>query len=54
MKATAAQISARVDTHEAVCEERYDNLSSRLKRLENIMLGSVGAIIVLLLSILFK
>ena len=27
-------IEARVDTHEAVCELRYDSINARLKRIE--------------------
>jgi predicted nucleic acid-binding Zn ribbon protein len=51
MKASTAQINARVDTHEAVCEERYANLNKRLQRLENIVIGTAGATILLLLSL---
>jgi hypothetical protein len=54
MKATAAQINARVNTHEAVCEERYANLNRRLQRLESILIGSAGATLLLLLSLVFR
>ena len=32
-------IEARVDTHEAVCELRYDSINARLKRIEQILIG---------------
>jgi hypothetical protein len=45
---------ARLSTHEAVCAERYAGINARLKRLEQILIGSAGAIILLLLSVAFK
>ena len=47
-------IDKRLTTHEAVCAERYNGLLSRLKRLETIMIGACGFIIVLLLSLVLK
>ena len=44
-------IDKRLTTHEAVCSERYRSMLSRLKRLETILIGSCGFIIVLLLSL---
>jgi len=46
--------AARLSTHEAVCAERYAGINARLKRLEQILIGSAGAIILLLLSVAFK
>jgi len=51
---TVASINARVNTHEAVCEERYANLNRRLQRLESILIGSAGATLLLLLSLVFR
>jgi hypothetical protein len=48
------QVEARLSTHEAVCAERYAGINARLKRLEQILIGSAGAIILLLLSVAFK
>lgn len=52
---------ARLNTHEAVCAERYkgiqdqfDGANARLKRLEKILIASVGFIIALLLSLVLK
>jgi hypothetical protein len=48
------EIEARLDTHEAVCAERYLAINSRLKRLEQILMGSCGFIIAVLMSITLK
>jgi len=46
--------AARLSTHEAVCAERYAGINARLKRLEQILIGSAGAIIILLLTVTLK
>ena len=46
--------SARLDTHEAVCEERWKETIIRIRRLEHIVLGSGGATILLLVGLLLK
>jgi hypothetical protein len=33
-------VEARLDTHEQVCEFRYDSINARLKRIEQILIGS--------------
>jgi hypothetical protein len=48
------QVKGQLDTHEAVCAERYLGINARLKRLEQILIGSAGFIIVLLLSLVVK
>lgn len=47
-------VEARLETHEAVCAERYAGINARLKRLEHILIGSAGAIILLLLGVVVK
>lgn len=49
-----SEVEGRVDTHEAVCAERYNGINARLKRLEGILIASGGAIILLLLSLVLK
>jgi hypothetical protein len=52
-----AQISeteARLNSHEAVCAVRYAAIDARLKRLEQILIGTCGVIIVTLLGIALK
>ena len=46
--------SARLDTHEAVCEERWKETIKRIRRLEHLVLGSGRATIVLLLGLILK
>ena len=50
----AIEVAAQLDTHEAVCAERYLGINARLKRLEMILLGAAGTLIVLLLNIVIK
>ena len=44
--------SARLDTHEAVCEERWKETIMRRRRLDHLVLGSGGGTIVLLLGLI--
>jgi hypothetical protein len=46
--------SARLDTHEAVCEERWKETILRIKRIEAILIGSAGTSLILLLGLLLK
>lgn len=45
---------ARLNSHEAVCAERYLGINGRLKRLEQILIGSCGFIIALLCAVALK
>ena len=47
-------VEARVNTHEAVCAERWKETIERIKRLEMIMIGSAGAVIALMAGMLWK
>ena len=51
---TAKEVEARVNTHEAVCAERWKETIERIKRLEMIMIGSAGAVIALMAGMLWK
>ena len=53
-KLTAQQVKARIDTHEAVCAERWKETILRIKRIEHIMIGTAGTTIVLLLGVLIR
>jgi hypothetical protein len=53
-KPTVTSVKSQIDTHEAVCAQRWGEAISRIKRLEHIMLGTAGFIIVLLISLLNK
>lgn len=51
---TANEVEARLMTHEEVCAVRYDGINARLRRIEHILIGAAGAIILLLLSLVLK
>jgi hypothetical protein len=51
---TLSQTEARLNSHEAVCAVRYEGINARLKRLEQILIGACGFIIVILLGIALK
>lgn len=48
------ETEARLNSHEAVCAVRYEAINARLKRLEQILMGTAGFIIVFLLTQMFK
>jgi hypothetical protein len=52
--ATAKDVDARLNTHEAVCAERWKETIIRIKRLESLMIGAAAAIIGLLSTIALK
>jgi predicted nucleic acid-binding Zn ribbon protein len=47
-------VDARLNTHEAVCAERYAGINARLKRMEATLMGGVGVIFLMLLGIVLK
>ena len=54
---TAAKIDSvggQLDTHVAVCAERYEEINYRLRRLERIVMGTAGTIIVLLCGLVLR
>jgi predicted nucleic acid-binding Zn ribbon protein len=54
MEPELRDVDARLDTHEAVCAERYAGINARLRRMEAILMGGVGAIFLMLLGIVLK
>lgn len=52
--ANLTEVEARLMSHEQVCAVRYEGINARLKRLEQILIGSAGFIIVLLLGLVVK
>ena len=50
----ASEVKAQIDTHEAVCSERWKETILRIKRIEHIMIGTAGTIIVLLVGVLVR
>ena len=51
---TANEVEVRLMTHEQVCAVRYEGINARLKRLEQILIGSAAFIIALLLGLVMK
>ena len=51
-KPTVTSVKAELDTHEAVCAERWKETILRIKRIETIMIGTAGTTIVLLVGVL--
>ena len=45
------ETQAKLNTHEAICELRYDSICARLKRIEQILLSSVAFIVASLVAI---
>lgn len=48
------ETKAKLNTHEAVCELRYESICARLKRIETILIASAGFIVASLITIAFK
>ena len=53
-KVTAQSVKSQIDTHEAVCAERWKETILRIKRIEHIMIGTAGTTIVLLIGLLVR
>lgn len=53
-EATISQTEARLNSHEAVCAMRYEQINARLKRLENILMKTAGAMIFSMAGILWS
>jgi hypothetical protein len=45
---------AALSAHEAVCAERYAGINARLKRIEQILVGSAGFIMATMIALLMK
>ena len=52
--ATAKDVEAKLNTHVAVCSERWKETIERIKRLELILISSAGAVILLMAGMLWK
>jgi predicted nucleic acid-binding Zn ribbon protein len=51
---TVTDVKSQIDTHEAVCAERWKETILRIKRIEHIMIGTAGTMILLLLSVILR
>ncbi len=48
------ETKAKLNTHEAVCELRYESICARLKRIETILITAAGFIVASLVGIALK
>ena len=53
-KPTVTKVASKRETHEAVCAERWKETIIRIKRLEHIMIGAAGTIIILLSTMVWR
>ncbi len=51
-KPTATSVQAQIDTHEAVCAERWKETIIRIKRIEHTMIVTAGTTIILLIGLI--
>ena len=51
---SVTEVKAQIDTHEAVCSERWKETILRIKRTEHIMIGTAGTTIILLIGLLVR
>lgn len=47
------ETDARLNSHEAVCAERYEQINARLKRLENILMKTAGVMIFAMTGVIY-
>tara|TARA_R110002126_G_scaffold55235_2_gene148678 strand:+ start:137 stop:301 length:165 start_codon:yes stop_codon:yes gene_type:complete len=47
-------VEAKLNTHEAVCAERWKETIERIKRLELVMLTAAGSVILMMAGMLWK
>jgi phosphatidylserine decarboxylase len=53
-KTTVTSVKNQIDTHEAVCAERWKETIERIRRIEMIIVGTAGSTIILLISIIVR
>jgi hypothetical protein len=47
------ETEARLNSHEAVCAERYNQINARLKRLERIIMSAAGSMLLGMAGVIF-
>ena len=48
------ELEKSLTTHEAICAERWAETLSKIKRLETILIGCFGSIVLILITIILK
>lgn len=54
MVSKVSEVKSQLDTHEAVCAERWKETILRIKRIENIMIAVAGTMILSMATIIYK
>ena len=49
-----SEAEARLNSHEAVCALRYEQINARLKRLEGILLKSAGIMLIAMAGVIWS
>tara|TARA_R110000751_G_scaffold3528_1_gene16912 strand:+ start:368 stop:532 length:165 start_codon:yes stop_codon:yes gene_type:complete len=52
--AKVKDVEAKLNTHEAVCAERWKETIERIKRLELVMITAAGSVILMMAGLLWK
>lgn len=47
------ETEARLNSHEAVCAQRYEQINARLKRMERVIMNAAGAMILSMAGVIF-
>jgi cell division protein FtsL len=50
----ASEVKSQIDTHEAVCAERWRETLTRLRRLEQILLGTTATMLAMMAGLLLR
>ena len=53
-KITTMEVKSQIDTHEAVCADRWKETILRIKRMEHIMIATSGTAIIMLIGLLVR
>ena len=53
-EATLTETEARLNSHEAVCALRYEQINGRLKRLEGILIKTAGVMLCSMAAIMWS
>jgi hypothetical protein len=54
MMASITETEARLNSHEAVCALRYEQINARLKRIENILMKTTGVMLLSMTGVIFS
>lgn len=47
------ETDARLNSHEAVCAERYEQINARLRRIEGILMKTAGVMLIAMTGVIY-